>query len=135
MPCLHVSRFSFLYNSLKKRLFEEASFMHRARHAFIVPLYGVCIEQHCTGLVMDYMENGSVEDLMKKVKNVPWALRWRILHETALGMNFLHSLDPRIIHHDLKVQNILLDEDFHAKVQSSYNYIGLILITKASFRC
>ncbi|XP_019625392.1 PREDICTED: uncharacterized protein LOC109470763 [Branchiostoma belcheri] len=102
--------------SLKRRLFDEASFMHRARHAFIVPLYGVCIDQHFTGLVMDFMENGSVEDLMKKVKHVPWALRWRILHETALGMNFLHSLDPRIIHHDLKVQNILLDEDFHAKI-------------------
>ncbi|KAI8506547.1 Receptor-interacting serine/threonine-protein kinase 4 [Branchiostoma belcheri] len=103
-------------DSLRKQLFDEASFMHRARHNCIVPLYGVCIDQNSTALVMDYMENGSVEALMAEVRDLPWALRWRILHETALGMNFLHSLDPRIIHHDLKAQNILLDEDFHAKI-------------------
>eukprot|EP00058_Branchiostoma_floridae_P008560 XP_002594048.1 hypothetical protein BRAFLDRAFT_68512 [Branchiostoma floridae] len=103
-------------DSLKEQLLAEASFMHQARHAYIVPLYGVCFEQDFTALVMDFMVNGSVDALMTKVPDVPWALRWRILLETALGMNFLHSLDPRIIHHDLKAPNILLDEDFHAKI-------------------
>ncbi|XP_078691396.1 uncharacterized protein LOC144921871 [Branchiostoma floridae x Branchiostoma belcheri] len=99
-------------------LIEEANFMRCAQNAyrFIVPLYGVCVEKELTALVMDFMENGSVSDLMFRVKHVPWALRWRILHETILGMNFLHSLEPQIIHRDLKSQNILLDEDFHAKI-------------------
>ncbi|CAH1274657.1 RIPK4 [Branchiostoma lanceolatum] len=115
---------------LSKALIEEAKFMHQARNAyrFIVPLYGVCVEEKFTALVMDFMENGSVGDLMLCVKPVPWALRWRILHETILGMNFLHSLDPKIIHHDLKIQNVLLDEDFHAKITdfglSEYKYMA-----------
>ncbi|XP_019642664.1 PREDICTED: uncharacterized protein LOC109483957 [Branchiostoma belcheri] len=104
--------------SVTKALIEEANFMRCAQNAyrFIVPLYGVCVEEELTALVMDFMENGSVSDLMSRVKHVPWALRWRIIHETILGMNFLHSMDPQIIHHDLKSQNILLDQDFHAKI-------------------
>ncbi|CAH1274653.1 ANKK1 [Branchiostoma lanceolatum] len=101
-----------------KALLEEAAFMKQAQNAyrFIVCLHGVCIEDQFTALVMEFMANGSVKDLMSRVKPVPWALRWRILHETILGMNFLHSMDPQIIHHDLKVQNVLLDGDFHAKI-------------------
>ncbi|XP_078610283.1 uncharacterized protein LOC144881243 isoform X2 [Branchiostoma floridae x Branchiostoma japonicum] len=101
-----------------KALMEEANFMYRARNAnrFVVGLYGVCIEDTFTAMIMEYMANGSVGDLMSRVKHVPWALKWRILQETILGMNFLHSLDPQIIHRDLKVQNVLLDEDFHAKI-------------------
>ncbi|XP_035695819.1 uncharacterized protein LOC118429440 [Branchiostoma floridae] len=101
-----------------KALMEEANFMYRARNAnrFVVGLYGVCIEDTFTAMIMEYMANGSVGDLISRVKHVPWALKWRILQETILGMNFLHSLDPQIIHRDLKVQNVLLDEDFHAKI-------------------
>ncbi|XP_019642669.1 PREDICTED: uncharacterized protein LOC109483959 isoform X2 [Branchiostoma belcheri] len=101
-----------------KALMEEANFMYRARNAnrFIVGLYGVCIEDTFTAMIMEFMANGSVGDLLSRVKHVPWALKWRILQETILGMNFLHSLDPQIIHRDLKVQNVLLDEDFHAKI-------------------
>ncbi|XP_078610280.1 uncharacterized protein LOC144881242 [Branchiostoma floridae x Branchiostoma japonicum] len=117
--------------SVSEALIEEANFMRRAQNAyrFIVPLYGVCVDENLTALVMDYMENGSVWDLMCRVKHVPWwALKWRILHETILGMNFLHSLDPQIIHRDLKSQNIMLDEDFHAKISdfglSKYKHLA-----------
>ncbi|XP_035695822.1 uncharacterized protein LOC118429444 [Branchiostoma floridae] len=116
---------------VSEALIEEANFMRRAQNAyrFIVPLYGVCVDENLTALVMDYMENGSVWDLMSRVKHITWwALRWRILHETILGMNFLHSLDPQIIHHDLKSQNIMLDEDFHAKISdfglSKYKHLA-----------
>jgi len=35
--------------------------------------------------------------------------RFVLLHQIAMGMNWLHSSDPIIIHHDLKPSNILLD--------------------------
>ncbi|KAK7822800.1 hypothetical protein U0070_022739 [Myodes glareolus] len=46
---------------------------------------------------------------------VAWPLRFRILHEIALGVNYLHNMNPPLLHHDLKTQNILLDNEFHVK--------------------
>ncbi|KAG8570013.1 hypothetical protein GDO81_014645 [Engystomops pustulosus] len=67
------------------------------------------------GLVMEYMPYGSLRTLFDKILNVPWALRFQILHQVALGMNYLHSLDPPIIHRDLKPCNVLLNK--HLDVQ------------------
>lgn len=55
---------------------------------------------------------------MKKTEypEVAWPLRFRILHEIALGVNYLHNMNPPLLHHDLKTQNILLDNEFHVKV-------------------
>lgn len=47
---------------------------------------------------------------------VAWPLRFRILHEITLGVNYLHNMNPPLLHHDLKTQNILLDNEFHVKV-------------------
>lgn len=49
-----------------------------------------------------------------------WPLRLRILYEIALGVNFLHNMNPPLVHHDLKTQNILLDGEFHVKVCDKY---------------
>lgn len=48
--------------------------------------------------------------------DIPWCLRFRILYEIALGVNYLHNMNPPLLHHDLKTQNILLDDEFHVKV-------------------
>lgn len=45
-----------------------------------------------------------------------WPLQLRILYEISLGVNFLHNMNPPLLHHDLKTQNILLDGEFHVKV-------------------
>ncbi|KAF3858735.1 hypothetical protein F7725_011936, partial [Dissostichus mawsoni] len=45
-----------------------------------------------------------------------WPLRLRILYEIALGVNFLHNMNPPLLHHDLKTQNILMDGEFHVKI-------------------
>ncbi|XP_056401524.1 receptor-interacting serine/threonine-protein kinase 3-like isoform X1 [Hyla sarda] len=67
------------------------------------------------GLVMEYMPYGSLRSLFDIIPDVPWALRFQILHQVALGMNYLHSLDPPIIHRDLKPSNVLLSK--HLDVQ------------------
>ena len=41
-------------------------------------------------------------------------------HGIVSGMNYLHSLDPPVIHSDLKTENILISETLVAKVSRFY---------------
>lgn len=94
-------------------LLEEAKKMEMAKFRYILPVYGIC--QEPVGLVMEYMETGSLEKLLAS-EPLPWDLRFRIVHETAVGMNFLHCMSPPLLHLDLKPANILLDAHYHVKV-------------------
>ena len=45
-----------------------------------------------------------------------WALKLQIAKGVVLGMNYLHTSDPAVIHGDLKVQNVLIGDGYVAKV-------------------
>ncbi|XP_038846087.1 receptor-interacting serine/threonine-protein kinase 4-like isoform X1 [Salvelinus namaycush] len=106
-PCLHVD------DKERAELLEEAKKMEAAKFRYILPVYGICGDPQ--GLVMEYMETGSLETLLA-AEPLPWELRFRIIHETAVGMNFLHCMSPPLLHLDLKPANILLDAHYHVKI-------------------
>ncbi|KAM9498683.1 uncharacterized protein ACWYII_001994 isoform 2-T2 [Salvelinus alpinus] len=97
----------------RAELLEEAKKMEAAKFRYILPVYGICGDPQ--GLVMEYMETGSLETLLA-AEPLPWELRFRIIHETAVGMNFLHCMSPPLLHLDLKPANILLDAHYHVKI-------------------
>ncbi|XP_066290314.1 receptor-interacting serine/threonine-protein kinase 2-like [Branchiostoma lanceolatum] len=98
----------------QKDLYLEAEKLEAARFKYVVHFYGMCVEPTFYCLIMDLAENGSLKSLLGV--DIPWPLRWRIAFETAVGMNYLHNLAPRILHCDLKSENILLDEEYHVKI-------------------
>lgn len=68
------------------------------------------------GLVMAFMERGSLQSLFDKLHDpLLWPLVCRLAHQVAVGMNFLHQQD--LMHGDLKPCNVLLDDHFNAKVE------------------
>ncbi|XP_017512985.1 receptor-interacting serine/threonine-protein kinase 2 isoform X1 [Manis javanica] len=98
---------------------KEAEILHKARFSYILPILGICNEPEFLGMVTEYMSNGSLNELLHRkteYPNVAWPLRFRILYEIALGVNYLHNMNPPLLHHDLKTQNILLDDEFHVKI-------------------
>ncbi|XP_036597789.1 receptor-interacting serine/threonine-protein kinase 2 [Trichosurus vulpecula] len=100
-------------------ILKEAKILHKARFSYILPILGICYEPEFLGIVTEYMNNGSLNELLHRRNDYPdiaWALRFRILHEIALGVNYLHNMNPPLLHHDLKTQNILLDNEFHVKI-------------------
>ncbi|NXS20774.1 RIPK2 kinase, partial [Mystacornis crossleyi] len=108
-----------LLDSDRNHLLKEAEILHKARFSYILPILGICNEPEFLGLVTEYMTNGSLNQLLhgKDVyPDIPWCLRFRILYEIALGVNYLHNMNPPLLHHDLKTQNILLDDEFHVKI-------------------
>nr|XP_060631555.1 receptor-interacting serine/threonine-protein kinase 2 [Anolis sagrei ordinatus] len=108
-----------LLDSERANLLKEAEILHQARFSYVLPILGICNEPEFLGIIMEYMPNGSLNQLLH-AKNVypdiAWSLRFRILYEIALGVNYLHNMTPPLLHHDLKTQNILLDSDFHVKI-------------------
>lgn len=108
-----------LVESDRNKIFKEAEILHKARFSYILPILGICYEEDNIGIVTEYMANGSLNQLLHEESpsiEIVWPLRFRILYEIALGVNFLHNLSPPLLHHDLKTPNILLDDDFHAKI-------------------
>ncbi|KAF6332429.1 ankyrin repeat and kinase domain containing 1 [Rhinolophus ferrumequinum] len=94
-------------------LIEEATKMEKVKFQHIVSIYGVCRQP--LGIVMEFMANGSLEKMLP-THSLCWHLKFRIIHETSLAMNFLHSITPLLLHLDLKPGNILLDGNMHVKI-------------------
>ena len=68
-------------------------------------------------MVTGYMHEGALDEILHDADTeLPWARRMSLLHDVALGMNYLHSCVPRVIHRDLKCGNVLVNKDWRAAV-------------------
>lgn len=68
-------------------------------------------------LVMEYMDHGSLRDLLQnETMVIDGEMLLPILRDISQGVRFLHSSEPQIIHSDLKASNILVDNRYRAKV-------------------
>ncbi|KAL3660822.1 hypothetical protein V7S43_014224 [Phytophthora oleae] len=70
---------------------------------------------------MEFMEGGDLRALLDRFqqKRKPRGFdldKARIALQTAQALTFLHSLDPKVLHRDLKTKNILLTSDLEAKL-------------------
>ncbi|PIN11598.1 Serine/threonine protein kinase [Handroanthus impetiginosus] len=98
----------------------EIETLGRIRHANIVRLLFSCLSKDFKVLVYNYMENGSLGDVLYGEKGgvlLDWPKRLAIAKGAAQGLAYLHhDCVPAIIHRDVKSNNILLDEEFKPKV-------------------
>ncbi|KAL3360980.1 hypothetical protein AABB24_014083 [Solanum stoloniferum] len=104
----------------KKEFRAEVSIIGSIHHLHLVRLRGFCAEGTHRLLAYEYMGNGSLEKwLFKKNKEflLDWDTRFNIALGTAKGLAYLHEdCDVKIVHCDIKPENVLLDDHFLAKV-------------------
>ncbi|CAN6313491.1 unnamed protein product [Urochloa humidicola] len=98
----------------------EVEIISRVHHRHLVSLVGYCISGSSQRLlVYEYVPNKTLEHHLhgKGVPVMNWPTRLAIALGSAKGLAYLHEdCHPRIIHRDIKAANILLDENFEAKV-------------------
>ncbi|XVE93383.1 hypothetical protein REPUB_Repub01dG0187100 [Reevesia pubescens] len=97
----------------------EIELLARLHHRHLVALTGFCIEKRERFLMYEYMSNGSLKDHLHSPGKTPlsWETRIQIAIDVANALEYLHLYcDPPLCHRDIKSSNILLDDNFVAKV-------------------
>ncbi|XP_039064141.1 probable serine/threonine-protein kinase PBL17 [Hibiscus syriacus] len=96
----------------------EVNYLGQLSHPNLVKLIGYCCEDDHRLLVYEYMSSGSLEKhLFRRADcSLTWSKRMKIALDAAKGLAFLHGAERPVIYRDFKTSNVLLDEDFNAKL-------------------
>ncbi|XP_059647954.1 L-type lectin-domain containing receptor kinase IX.1-like [Cornus florida] len=101
-----------------KECASEVKIISRLRHKNLMQLIGWCHEKNELLLIYEFMPNGSLDSHLFKGKSLlTWALRYKIVHDLASALLYLHEeWEQCVLHRDIKSSNIMLDLNFNAKV-------------------
>ncbi|CAH8374006.1 unnamed protein product [Eruca vesicaria subsp. sativa] len=108
----------------------QVSKVSRLNNDNFVQLLGYCVEGNLRVLAYEYATMGSLHDILHGRKGVQgaqpgptleWMQRVRVAVDAAKGLEYLHEkVQPAVIHRDIRSSNVLLFEDFKAKI-ADYN--------------
>ncbi|XP_016194745.1 receptor-like kinase TMK4 [Arachis ipaensis] len=101
----------------------EVASINRTSHVNIVPFLGFCYEPNKRALIYEFMPNGSLDKFIDErasfnaVCKLDWNILYQVIIGIARGIEYLHwGCSTKILHLDIKPQNILLDEEFVPKI-------------------
>ncbi|CAN0924833.1 Probable receptor-like protein kinase At1g30570 [Linum grandiflorum] len=113
--------------------FGKAWYLSAIQHRNIVTLLGYCEENTMQFLIYEYVPSGSVSSHLYgsgqvSKEKLEFKHRLAIALGAAKGLDYLHSLRPRLVHKNFETANVLVDENFIAKVADAglRNFLGRV---------
>ena len=92
----------------QKLLSSEIKFFQSIKHENILEYIEHFQENNYINIILNYIEGGSLADIIKKIKKIPENLLKKIIHKILKALSYLHS--QKIIHRDIKGANILIEK-------------------------
>ncbi|KAI4321443.1 hypothetical protein MLD38_034823 [Melastoma candidum] len=102
-----------------KEFLREVAIMKRVRHPCVVLFMGAVTKRPHLSIVTEYLPRGSLYRLIHRPASsemLDQRRRLRMALDVAKGLNYLHNLNPPIVHWDLKSPNLLVDKNWSVKV-------------------
>ncbi|KAK3425168.1 hypothetical protein EUGRSUZ_F01967 [Eucalyptus grandis] len=104
----------------RKAFEREIHALIKVRHRNIIKLYGFCSSSRHSFLVYEFLELGSLKDVLnneERIATFDWNRRVNVVKGVAYALSYMHhECSPPIIHRDVSSKNILLDEEYEAHV-------------------
>ncbi|CAI8605234.1 unnamed protein product [Vicia faba] len=90
------------------------------RHRNIVKLYGFCSHSLHSFLVYEFLENGSMDNILKENETsgeFDWKRRVNVIKDVANALSYMHhDCTPPIVHRDISSKNVILNLEYVAHV-------------------
>ena len=102
-----------------ERFEAECRLLGRLQHPCVVQFIGVYWEKrgsHLPVLVMEFLPGGTLASCLEARGVLPEEVSYCILRDVALGLYYLHGLNPPVVHRDLSANNVLLTNAMRAKI-------------------
>ncbi|XP_076950065.1 receptor-like protein kinase ANXUR2 [Bidens hawaiensis] len=122
-----VKRLDKRHGQGEQEFLTEVEILFEYKHENIISFVGYCNEKDESISVFEYASMGSLDRHLNN-PSLTWTERLQIGIDVATGLDFLHgggSTQAAMIHRDIKSTNILLTDDWKAKISD----FGLSIIT------
>ncbi|KAL3859711.1 hypothetical protein ACJMK2_009915 [Sinanodonta woodiana] len=116
------------YEYLNKFLPREMDTMRMCNHPNLISVYQLIETTSRHFIVMEFVQNGDLLELIKQHKHVEEAIAGRWFTQLYDGIAYLH--DRNTAHRDIKCENLLLDQHFILKV-SDFGFSKQVLKAKS----
>eukprot|EP00043_Microstomoeca_roanoka_P020315 m.244201 g.244201 ORF g.244201 m.244201 type:complete len:398 (+) comp17145_c1_seq2:260-1453(+) len=100
---------------VRNRILRELRVLHKCSSPYIVGFYGSFWHEGEIHILMEYMDGGSLDFVLRRVGRIPEAVVAVICLKVVEGLAYLHN-DLNVMHRDIKPSNILVNSDGAVKL-------------------
>ena len=112
---------NFVFDNFVKECVLHSKLRHPNIIQFIGVVYGNEPNNHDLLLIMERMDT-NLDSCLEAHPNIPLSIKLSVLRDVSAGLMYLHS-QAKIIHGDLTTTNILLTQDWRAKIADFGNSV------------
>uniref|UniRef100_A0A0D6QTM7 mitogen-activated protein kinase kinase n=1 Tax=Araucaria cunninghamii TaxID=56994 RepID=A0A0D6QTM7_ARACU len=96
--------------NVRRQIIREMEILKKTRFPGVVKCHGIFDEAGYISFVLEYMDGGSLANLLEHKRRLSEALLARVARQVLEGLKYLHG--EKIVHRDIKPSNLLISRNF-----------------------